>query len=353
MELNVDLLVAGCNTRCRHCYVRGGPGRRMPLEDLRLCLAKLDEIAALLPFPASFTLDNEPIAHPEIGAILDAASQTAHIRHYHHGMTTGIALMERPDRAELIRRYLDCGCRDFGITLHSGEAHHDEIVRRTGAFRASIEAAAFLRDMGAELNVSLMLNRFFPGDAEEIDRVLRKLEPSFVYFAIPNYTPHADMPGFEPYRATLSDLQALLPRLQDWGQDADALLERAAQCTVAAVKERLEGGLSLRALFEEGQDELYCTVHPDCRLYLGNTGVETACLGDLRRLDAAETAEILAKAPGNRDYGAFYDLAELPGETALIGALERLDPGLLYADLPSVLYRGLAELHIPTRILDT
>ena len=31
--INFDFLVAGCNTRCQHCYVNGGPGPMMPLAD--------------------------------------------------------------------------------------------------------------------------------------------------------------------------------------------------------------------------------------------------------------------------------------------------------------------------------
>ena len=96
MDVNFDLIAAGCNTRCRHCYVNGGPGKRMEAEDALLCIRRLDEIAALLPGPTSFTLDNEPMNHPEIVSILRAASSVKHVRHFHHGMTTGLALMERP-----------------------------------------------------------------------------------------------------------------------------------------------------------------------------------------------------------------------------------------------------------------
>lgn len=98
MELNVDFLVAGCNTRCKHCDVCGGPGLRMPVEMALLCLEKMDALAAHLPFAASFTLDHEPMNHPDLVKILAAAAQTKHISYYHHGMTTGLGLMHRQDR---------------------------------------------------------------------------------------------------------------------------------------------------------------------------------------------------------------------------------------------------------------
>ena len=40
--INIDFLVAGCNTHCRHCYVNGGPGPIMPVEDALMCIDKLD-----------------------------------------------------------------------------------------------------------------------------------------------------------------------------------------------------------------------------------------------------------------------------------------------------------------------
>lgn len=66
MTVNFDFLVSGCNTRCRHCYVNGGPGSLMPLVDALLFIDKLDSLAELLPYDASFTLDNEPMNHPDI-----------------------------------------------------------------------------------------------------------------------------------------------------------------------------------------------------------------------------------------------------------------------------------------------
>ena len=348
MEINFDLLIAGCNTRCMHCYVNGGPAKAMKLADALTCLEKLDSLAALLPGPSSFTLDNEPMNHPEICRIIPAAARTKHIRCFHHGMTTGIALMARPDRDAVMQAYLDAGFTDFGITLHGSAEHHDMIVRRPGAFRASVSAAEYMKAQGADISVSLMFNRYFPEDAEEIDKTLSRLQPGFIWFAIPNYTPHRNMPAFEPHRGSLEDLLALCPWLTHWRQNADDLLREAA--TVGSVKERLEQDTNLQALFSAPQAEMYLTVHPDCHLYMGNTGVETRDLGDLRTLDIAETAALISAAPGNRDYGAFYDVTQLPDQSDLVQALARLPQTLLYSDRASVIYRGLAKMGVPTKI---
>ena len=351
MNVNVDLIVSGCNTRCRHCYVNGGPGKNMPTEDVLWCIDRLDDLAAALPFPLSFTLDNEPINHPDITAIIRAASAVRHAEYYHHGMTTGIALMRREDKETIVQAYLDGGYGDFGITLHGSPAHHDEIVRREGAFRASVEATAFLQSCGAEISVSLMWNRFFREDAAEIDRTIEKLNPAFVYFAVPNYTPHANMMGYEAYRASIEDLYALSGYLTKWGQDTERIFSSAGQSTPGAVIGQLGKGLSLTELFMQEQDELYLSVHQDALLYLGNTGAETECLGDLRTVDIREAAQMICQARGNRDYGAFYNADAMPDQEKLIRALRKLPQDRLYSDQASVIYRGLEELHVPTRIL--
>ena len=101
--INFDFLVAGCNTHCQHCYVNGGPGPLMPLKDVLQCLEQLDAIAEHLSDEADFTLDHEPMNHPDMVEIIRAASKTKHIQNCHHGMTTGIGLMRREDKDEIIR----------------------------------------------------------------------------------------------------------------------------------------------------------------------------------------------------------------------------------------------------------
>lgn len=348
MTVNVDLLVSGCNTRCKHCYVNGGPGGFMSLEDALLTIERLDALAERLPYETGFTLDNEPMNHPDLEAILRSAAATRHIAYYHHGMTSGIALMRREDRSAVMRAYLECGYGNFGITIHGSASHHDEIVRRQGACQIAIEAAEYIKSCGAKIEVSLMLNRFFAEDASEIDAMLTRLQPDGIYFAIPNFTPHEHMTDFEPYRASLDTLHRLRPWLARWGQREKEPSKEI--CTIGMLRERLERGLDIAEFFRYPQDELYLTVHQNGDLFVGNTGVETALLGNMRTLDIEETAECICALPGNRDYGAFYEIDGLPGREELIHALELLPEELLYSDQASALYRGLAMLGVPTKI---
>lgn len=349
--INIDFLVSGCNTRCRHCYVNGGPGAMMSVEDALLCIEKLDVFASHIPDDVTFTLDHEPMNHPHLDQILYAASHTRHIQNYHHGMTSGVGLMGRKDKEAVIRSYLNCGYDDFGITLHGSAYHHDEIVRRSGAYDAAVAAAEFIKTQGAKINVSLMLNRFFAEDAETISAILDRLRPDYIYFAMPIFTPHRNMMDFEPYRASLETVETISGYLAEWQQDTDKIIHAASQSTISAALEILRRGITLPELFAQEQDELYLTLHQDRKLYVGNSGVETRCLGDLQIMDPKAAAEIIRSLPGNRDYGAFYDVGALPLTDDLINALKGLPQDTVYGDFPSIIYRGLTALNIPTKIM--
>ena len=349
--INIDFLVAGCNTRCRHCYVNGGPRPMMPVEDAIACIEKLDALAKYLSEEASFTLDHEPMNHPHIDQILYAAAHTQYIQNYHHGMTTGIGLMHRKDKEAVVKAYLDQGYNTFGITIHGSAAHHDEIVRRKDTYNIAVAAASYLKEKGAKIEVSLMLNRHFAEDAGSITAMLDQIQPDYIGFAIPIFTPHKNMMDFEPHRASMETVTALRRYLPQWRQKEAEIIKAAEQNTIASTIARLEQGIDLKDMFAQEQDELYLTLHQDCKLYVGNSGTETQCLGDLRQIDLKATAERINALPGNRDYGAFYDTALLPTTAQLVEALGKLPGNMVHGDIESVIYRGLAALNIPTRIL--
>lgn len=320
----------------------------MTLEDALLFIEKLDTLAELLPFKASFTLDNEPMNHPDVASIIRKAAAVNYIKNYHHGMTSGIALIHRKDRQAVMQAYLDCGYSDFGITIHGNTLHHDEIVRRDGAFQTAIEAAEYMKSCGAEVGMSLMFNRFFAEDASEIDARIQQLHPAYIYFAVPNFTPHIHMADYEPYRGSLDTLHRIRPWIAQWQQQEDEFAKEI--CTISMLRKQLERGLDITALFKCSQDDLYMTVHQNGDLFVGNTGVETEHLGNLRTLDIQEIAKRISELPGNRDYSAFYEEDQLPDREALIHALDQLPQDLLYSDRASALYRVLTMLGVPTKI---
>ena len=96
-ELNIDFLVAGCNTRCKRGYVCGGPGPRMPVATALLCLEN-GCFGGSPAFCGIVYLGSCAYEPSDLVKILAAAAQTKHISYYHHGMTTGLGLMHRQNR---------------------------------------------------------------------------------------------------------------------------------------------------------------------------------------------------------------------------------------------------------------
>lgn len=322
----------------------------MRTDDALACIQKLDQIAAFLPKGTSFTLDHEPMNHPEIGRILSAAAHTRFIKNYHHGMTSGVGLMTRSDQESVVRAYLENGYRNFGITIHGISAHHDEIVNRKGAFEKAIAAIRFLSQMGCRVQISLMVNRFFAEDAEKISRLIDDTGADEVYFAIPIFTPHANMMMFEPYRATLETFEKIYCYLPRWNQDAEEVIERAQQNAIGNAEKKLQC-IDLHKLWEQKQETRYLTLHQDCMLYVGNSGAETQILGDLRKLESKTSAEMIQNLPGNYDYGAFYDIENVPDTESVWKAIRAIPQNLVYGDFASVLYRAFTDLAIPTKLL--
>lgn len=323
----------------------------MPLVDVLLCIEKLDVLAQFLADEVTFTLDHEPMGHPDIIPILSAVSGTHYIQNYHHGMTTGVGLMHRKDKGAVLEAYMNHGYHSFGITIHGAPDHHDEIVRRKGAYKSTVASAEYLKAQGADVEVSLMFNRFFSQDRASVSALLNRLQPSCVNLVFPIFTPHGHMLDFEPYRASMDTVKSLRGVWKMWRQDEDQVEEKARQNTIAAGVEQLKKMKDLKGLFGQQQEELYLTVHQNCKLYVGNSGAETKCLGDLRHIDLEETAALINSIPGNRDYGAFYDLEVLPSCEVLINALKRVPQDMVYGDFESIVYRGLEELKVPTKIL--
>ncbi|MCK4591079.1 MAG: radical SAM protein, partial [Candidatus Latescibacteria bacterium] len=113
MHLTVDIRIAGCAARCWHCYVNGGPGPLMPLEEYRCCLDTLEVVFDGLKkhgVKIDLCLDYEPLLHPDICEILKITAE----RFEHHFVwstfpTTGIPIATRPDWEEILETLRDVG----------------------------------------------------------------------------------------------------------------------------------------------------------------------------------------------------------------------------------------------------
>lgn len=95
-----------------------------------------------------------------------------------------------------------------------------------------------------------------------------------------------------------------------------------------------------RDLAREMPDQVFLTVGADRKLYYGNTGLRTVCLGDLRTDSPERLTEAVRGLASNWDYSAYYDLERLP---PLQWLLEHTAPeaDYVYDSTASCLYRWL------------
>lgn len=352
MEYNFDLVVAGCSTNCRHCYVDGGPAGTMALSDIRLCLEKLAPVLEALGPNASLTLDNEPVNHPQILQIIPMVSHLLGDHYYHHGSTTGLPLLRRQDRDPVAKAMVDAGWLETSMTLFGGQTHHNHMVRNPKAFAAMEEAARFFRDRGFRLGFSLMLNQGLIEDREAVSRFLDRHPHDFVYFAVTSYVPTDRLRAFQIHRATLEQCRKLRGYLSAWGLDEAAIfsdLERHSQRNVFA---SLRTGFDCRFLESKSPSQAFFTIGPDLELYYGNTGARTRALGNMRLLESGQILELAQAASPNWDYSAFYDLDRLPDSETILAQVEPLlDANYVYDTVASCLYRLFDLCGIPSILI--
>ncbi len=339
MEYNIDLIIAGCSTNCRHCYVDGGPAPIMPLKDVLLAFEKLQPAFAKWGKAISFTLDNEAYLHPHLPAIWRRIFRECPQNYFHHGSTTGLAFNHRRDKEELWALQQELGL-DYGcITLHGGRENHDFITQTPGSFEESLDYARFVKGHGGKAQVNLMLSRLLTDDRAELDAILAQLQPDAVFLNVTNAAPNGRLWDYQQWRASLSDCQKLAGHLSRWGLDEDKTLARLRAGTHRALVEKLS-----REGLPRQPDHCFLTVHRDLTLWQGNTGVEQKLLGDLRQMTPEEVIAALEACSPNWDFypAAFAD----PPAFDRVLAYAQAHPAqeLVYPDADSLLSRMTQEL---------
>lgn len=330
MEYNIDILVAGCNTNCRHCYVNGGPNKRMTTEDFEICIDLLLPVFLHFGERVSFTLDNEPYNHPDFPRIIDYVRQYCWNSYFHHGSTTGIAFNHRVDKDAIWEKQKAYGIDFASVTLHGGEKNHNFITRNTKAFSEAIDYIRFVKAHHGKLCISLMLSKLLIQDCDEISEILHKIQPDEVYLAIPNSAPSKRMQAYQKYRPTYEECLQLSGYLSAWGLDEAALMKQFE----AGSSKNLLATLKTQKAFKIAQPEqCYLTIHPDLNLYIGNSGVETEFIGNLHAATSGIIIDAMENAPANYNFFPVC-FAEVPKFEDVI-EFAHSDDNLVYPDMDS------------------
>ncbi len=175
--VSLNVRIAPCTNRCRHCWAQGTP--RRPVMPLERIAAVLDEFAALCHHgrePGLFFLLDEPTNHPAFLAVLEHASQAGLLREEFFLPTNGHILAHAPN--EDWARLRQAGLAWLQLTLYGLGPTHDAFAGRRGAFDDVVAAARRALDQGLGWWAQVVLHA---GNVGELARTLdyaRALDPS-------------------------------------------------------------------------------------------------------------------------------------------------------------------------------
>lgn len=335
MDFNIDLIIAGCNTNCRHCYVNGGPGRQMPKADFELCIDKLLPVFSHFDGSISFTIDNELYGHPDALDLLRFVKEKCWPYYSHHGSTTGIAFNHRSDKEELWRFQQENGIGFGCITLHGAEKNHNLITQNPNSFKESLEYASFVKAHRGKLYVALMLTSLLVEDRDEITELLRELAPDETYFAVPLFAPSRRMIDYQAYRAAYDECMKLKGYLRKWNVDESKYLSVFETYNSESILKRMAGKKSF--VLEKMPDSCFLTIHQNLDLFYGNTGAEIAKIGNMNVLTPQDVINYMETCGSNYSYFS-NNFSEMPDYEKFMEYLKRnVDKDYVYPDEDSFL----------------
>lgn len=297
MEYNIDILVAGCNTTCMHCYVDGGYAPAMSLSNFYLCMEKLRPAFDNLKDRISFTLDNELFNHPNAVDILECVRQDYRNNYFHHGSTTGIAFLNHPKQAELLE-ILGCNKWDsVSFALHGNHDTHNSIVNNSHGLESLIEAGKVFKEHNFKVWISLMISKKLVKELDDLSKILSQIPYDNILPVIPDYYPTPRLMKYQIIRCNKGDFDELFDFLIDRNVDI-CDIEKAVQLYN---EESILNDLDCALVAEELTSKSTAFFHIDNNLefYLGNTGSAIKHLGNIKNLTSEEIYQLIASSEDN------------------------------------------------------
>ncbi|MCK8060749.1 MULTISPECIES: radical SAM protein [unclassified Fusibacter] len=341
MECNIDILIAGCSTNCRHCYVEGGPERAMSTVDVEYILKRLQRLLPKLEdigLEVEVTLDNEPINHPDALKVYEWANRYLGDYYFHHGSTTGIPIVNHADGKALLDRLLEYGYKEVSLTVHGGLINHNRVVQNVNGMQTLIKAAKLYAENGFRVGLSLMLGKYLIEDRDEVTELIKSIPHDYVYFAITNFTPTPRMMEYQKHRVTLEDVRKLKEYLHAWGCDEKALMERFEANNQHKFAQRLQK-LNVWKDLDMGGERLYLSIDSALDLSIGNAGVRTKLLGNLRTLLDEDILRLLSDVGANDiNWASYFEKESLPDFKDFVTTVSsKNEHNKIYPDMDSFL----------------
>lgn len=297
MEYNIDVLVAGCNTTCMHCYVDGGYAPAMSLSDFYLCMEKLQPVFQELKGNISFTLDNELFNHPNALEILKCVEQNYKNNYFHHGSTAGIAFLSHSKQSELFEVLRRNKWDNVSLTVHGNRDTHSSIVNNDRGLESLIEASRLFKEQDFKVWISLMISKKLVKELNDLAHVLLQIPYDNILPVIPDYYPTPRLMKYQSLRCNKGEFDELFNFLTDRNVDISDIEKAVQTYNEESILDRLDSDL----IAEELTSKNTAFFHIDSTLgfYLGNTGSGLKYFGNIKDLSREEIYQMIVSAEDN------------------------------------------------------
>lgn len=297
MEYNIDILVAGCNTTCMHCYVNGGKAPNMSFDDFLYCMEKLKPVLTYFDEQISFTLDNELYNHPNAKEILELVEREYSKNYYHHGSTTGLAILEHPNQEDILQILKRNGWLDASFAVHGGKEVHNQMVCNQDAMNAIIKASQLFKEHGFEVWLSLMISKKLVETLPEVENLLDEISYDHILPVIPDYYPNGRLTKYQSVRCNKDEYEKVLDFLRKKNITTTDIEGAVRECNETKVLEEV--------LYEDVKSILtknttaFFYINQELDFYVGNTGSALKYCGNLKECSSKEIIDWIKNSQDN------------------------------------------------------
>jgi len=310
MKYTFEITIAGCVTNCAHCYVNGGMGSSMCFDDYRFCIEKLTPTLNRLNGDIAVTLGNELFCNPDIAKIINYSSDSIPKYFSYRDFavpTTGIALVNRKDRNDILHSLRSAEAEKFMLALHGNRDNHNRVVQNPNAFDELFRTADFFAENGFDVLFNLIVSKPLLDDFSETLERLSDI-PCKARLTVPLYVPTERMRRYQSMRADYSDCMRIAELADKYGVDINSLNEHCKYHSEKAVLTDIStNGFNYDLEKSNAADWTFFNITQNFDVYYGNVGAHTKHLGNLKNMSKDELYQSIIPLEANCDYNAFYD----------------------------------------------
>lgn len=283
--IQLELVVAGCPNRCRHCCEEGGPpyGALINLDDVKWLVDEFESVCqGSMGKPPQFRIDYpfEPTAHPDFIRLQEYVMSfipKSRLHDFDLLNTNGYGLARVAHWESAFQSLIFMGIQGLGFAIHGLEAEHDWFVRRSGAYKDIMVATQRAIECGMKVEFEIHINKrnimsfpFIVDTLEELGCGCARIDSG-----VPAYFMNDRLRTFEVLRPTKAEKDKIareLMRAPDRGSDTEAFWTQH--------------------LAENGRNAELCTYE------LEGKGPAERKLGRLRITPAFDVIELFDSRPG-------------------------------------------------------